>query len=769
MSGLADDGTSNIILRCMNTAGLLHDFVVPSPDQPATELLLLKNKVHFHAAAWRRKGEGVNDVLCQFRMIAGEDALLFESRAKDCEYTSTIQAAPHLCGQRVRTINSSRKVSSVIKLQLGSTIRFPKLRFQFIVMAVKHVKSCASEQKATSSSEAAMDGANDDDDTIVVASKQAGVEPSSQPDQEEIPATVARAGDVDTDAETEAEDGDDIEEDDETEPEVDDSVFSTNGADTSFKTPATAITTVDTLQKSPKVDLELGNDHYTSQDDDDLDLKTDMVPSSARHPDPHSPLTKKSQSQSQRRLDNPGSHAAKVTVVSDELGEDMFPSDPIQLKPKNTYGGKSRASTPRKAHPVLAKLPGTIGDESNVFNGSTAFDAKEASEDDEEQDRILREGFEAVDAIQSAFPTTSDRDEHTTAAETAARTIGHRKRKAAATEDLAEDEAVVTPPTKKPKGVPKAALYDEIELLPQRRSLHNKPASSSPRPQQSTERVLSQDSAENITVAHSTAKSKSAKTGKALQKSRSKRPLTAQVIIPSSARATPASDAGIATALEGKIPKVLITQSKLKEDEDLTKWLKKHGAEVIDVVPSKRTNFVCVVPDGVLPRTAKTLRSMALGKRIVTEDWLTDSKQQGQLLDPPDYIHSSLEDDQGIDRGKVFAGFTIFFTTQLTREYGKGWKDVQALVQEAGASLVEKGSATKGEERSKSVKAIVFIGSEENDPDVTRLIDGFGFVVYHKDLITESVLAGDVDLEDTEFVLIASKKVVMRRKKTTRS
>ncbi|KAK4556913.1 hypothetical protein LTR86_005894 [Recurvomyces mirabilis] len=749
----------------MNTAGLLHDFVVPSPDQPATELLLFKNKVHFHAAAWRPEGEDVNDVLCQFRMIAGEDALLFESRAKDFEYTSTIQAAPHLFGQQVRTINSSRKVSSVIKLQLGSTIRFLKLRFQFIVMAVKHVKSRASEQKATSSFEASADGANDDGDTIAVASKQAEVAPSSQPDQEEIAATVARAEDVDADAETEAEDGDDVEKDDETEPEVDDTGTSANGANTSLKTPATAPTTIGTIQNSAEVNSK-SNPDKCAPEDDDLDLELGMFHSSGRHPDPHSPLTKKSQSQSQSRLDDYGSHAAKFAVVSDELGEDMFPSDPI-LKLKNTYGGKSRSSTPRKARLALGKLPGKIGQDSDILDSSNAFDAKEASEDEEEQDRILEEGFEAVDAIQAEFPTTSDRDEHTTAAETAARTIAHRKRKAAATEHPAEHEVVVMPPIKKHKGLPKAALYDEVELLPSRRSLLKKPASSPPRPQQSAKRVSSQDSAENITVALPTAKSKSTKTGEAERRSGSKKPLTAKVVIHNSARATPASEAGTATALEGKVPKVLITQSKLKEDKALTKWLKTQGAEIIDAVPSKRTNFVCVVPDGVLPKTAKTLRSMALGKRVVTEDWLTNSKQQGQLLDPPDYIHSSLADEEGMHRGKIFAGLTIFFTTQLALEYGKGWKDVQALVQEAGASLVEKGSAAKGDECSRSVKAIVFIGSEEDDPDVKKLIDGFGLVVYHKDLITESVLSGEVDLDGTGFMLKVSKKVVVKKKKKT--
>ena len=67
MSESEDNGNHNIILRCVTSAGQRHDFLVPSFEQPATELVLAKGALHFRAAAWRPERDNVNDVLCQFR------------------------------------------------------------------------------------------------------------------------------------------------------------------------------------------------------------------------------------------------------------------------------------------------------------------------------------------------------------------------------------------------------------------------------------------------------------------------------------------------------------------------------------------------------------------------------------------------------------------------------------------------------------------------------------------------------------------------------
>ncbi|KAK5170217.1 uncharacterized protein LTR77_004803 [Saxophila tyrrhenica] len=228
-----------------------------------------------------------------------------------------------------------------------------------------------------------------------------------------------------------------------------------------------------------------------------------------------------------------------------------------------------------------------------------------------------------------------------------------------------------------------------------------------------------------------------------------KRPISPQVVV-SPTSETPTSTATSAI-LSGKAPKVLLShESKLRKS--LGKWFKEHGVEIIDDVKTRRTNFVCVVKDDNI-KTAKVLRSLALGKLVVTEDWLQDSKTRGQLLDPQDYVHEKI----GIpakDRRKLFYGKNLFFTTTLAEKvYGPRWQDIVDLCTEAGASDVRKGSSKDFGQMIGSNETLCFGTKPTNDADVGRLQSQFSCTVFNKDLITHAMISGELDLEDEEYVL----------------
>lgn len=194
--------------------------------------------------------------------------------------------------------------------------------------------------------------------------------------------------------------------------------------------------------------------------------------------------------------------------------------------------------------------------------------------------------------------------------------------------------------------------------------------------------------------------------------------------------------------------KILLSKSKYAEDKKVKAWLRKHNATIDDQVPGKRTNFVCVVGKGVLGTTAKVVRSLALGKKVVTDQWLEDSMSQDQLLDLEPYIHDDLRDTATINRSKLFAGKTLFFTSALKASYGERFEDVDQLATEAGATNVEFGTAKKAV--GKSSASTIFLGLEGDDRDALILTEE-GRTVYQKDLLTQSIIRGELLCDGEDF------------------
>lgn len=202
--------------------------------------------------------------------------------------------------------------------------------------------------------------------------------------------------------------------------------------------------------------------------------------------------------------------------------------------------------------------------------------------------------------------------------------------------------------------------------------------------------------------------------------------------------------------MSGKAPsKVLLSNSKFAEDTKAKNWLKKHGAAVDDSIPSKRSNFVCVVGTGELAKTAKMVRSLALGKKVVTDQWLKDSMQQDQLLDLDEYIHDDLADTMHINRSKLFSGKALFVTPALAKAYGSGFAHIKELAAAVGAHRVESGPAHKAAPLSDA--ATIFLGFDSDDLDALKLTEEEGKTVYQRDLLTQSIIRGELLTNDDEF------------------
>jgi len=204
------------------------------------------------------------------------------------------------------------------------------------------------------------------------------------------------------------------------------------------------------------------------------------------------------------------------------------------------------------------------------------------------------------------------------------------------------------------------------------------------------------------------------------------------------------------TALLVKVSKVLLSKIKLASKQ--VKFLEKQGVRVVEEIPSVGSNFICVTHAGELGTTAKLLRSLALGKAIVTDEWVTQSKAAGYLLPTTNFIHEAIAPTMQADRRHLFQSRTLFFTNLLVQQYDDGWPSVEALARDAGASRVEKGTARKGADLTPRRDIIYFGCNEKGDHDAVSLVETEGKVVFGKDMLTQSVLRG-VLLDGEEFRL----------------
>ncbi|PWW71813.1 hypothetical protein C7212DRAFT_338050, partial [Tuber magnatum] len=84
-------------------------------------------------------------------------------------------------------------------------------------------------------------------------------------------------------------------------------------------------------------------------------------------------------------------------------------------------------------------------------------------------------------------------------------------------------------------------------------------------------------------------------------------------------------------------PRIVFSNSGLDGKKDIEKFLRAAAAKKMDNVSAPGVNFLVVGP-GELKRTPKLTIGVALGKTVVEDQWLIDSKEMGYFLDPDPYI-----------------------------------------------------------------------------------------------------------------------------------
>ena len=123
--------------------------------------------------------------------------------------------------------------------------------------------------------------------------------------------------------------------------------------------------------------------------------------------------------------------------------------------------------------------------------------------------------------------------------------------------------------------------------------------------------------------------------------------------------------------------------------------------------------------------------------------------KEGVLLELDGYIHEDLAETADLDRGKLLKGKNLFITNAQMKAYGGGFDSIKELAMAVGAQKVESGSAKKGS--GTPAASTVILGGDGSDPDALKLTEEEGRVVYQKTLLTQSVIRGELLVDEKEF------------------
>jgi hypothetical protein len=155
----------------------------------------------------------------------------------------------------------------------------------------------------------------------------------------------------------------------------------------------------------------------------------------------------------------------------------------------------------------------------------------------------------------------------------------------------------------------------------------------------------------------------------------------------------------------------------------------------------------------------KLLLCVALGVPIVSDEWLLDSAKDGRFLDLEAFRphfpaqerdwNFSFEDIWKKPKKEVFQGYSIYFTPALRAVY-KPFSEVDELCKAAGArrALTKLGKEIKDKDIADNTILLALNG--DDDEDAATILSN-GYTCYTRELLTLSILRGELNLESEEF------------------
>ncbi|THW52279.1 hypothetical protein D6D21_00987 [Aureobasidium pullulans] len=225
--------------------------------------------------------------------------------------------------------------------------------------------------------------------------------------------------------------------------------------------------------------------------------------------------------------------------------------------------------------------------------------------------------------------------------------------------------------------------------------------------------------------------------------------------------ATSGSPALTGREYTGPSPVIIYSNTKVYERAMLMKFMKSHGATRTEDI--KSANFLCV-GGGELLKTPKLLHSLTLGKTIVTDDWVSQSVTAGRLLDTVEFLPEELKATNHLDRTGIFTDQVIYVSPTQRIAYKKGWDDVMAIVRQAGGTDPQTGPLAKLDNMD---MITLYIGADKDD-DIVAELQEMGETVYKKDILGASIVAGELQLDES-LELPAVESTVKEEPKTTKA
>ena len=169
-------------------------------------------------------------------------------------------------------------------------------------------------------------------------------------------------------------------------------------------------------------------------------------------------------------------------------------------------------------------------------------------------------------------------------------------------------------------------------------------------------------------------------------------------------------------------------------------------------------NMLCVV-DGRLKKSEAFLVAIAQGADIVTEAWVVETHRKARFPDPSRFLPAVKEHERAwgfrlrdaVSRGKnglthLLAGTTVFITAEFRTQMGK---TCTQSITNVALALGAEGVKPVPRNGRKPKRAAFAIGME-NDPEGNE-VQRLGMSLYDKELVTSTVLQGNVNLDGDDY------------------